>query len=80
MFWLIVLKFIGGDKKMNQIITDEIIREAKNTPNGWVYKIDSNYDLTGDIRPEAIVGAWEVDGNGNITGDFISNKNYSPCS
>jgi hypothetical protein len=42
--------------------------------------IQTFYDLSGNIRPEAIVGAWEVDRNGDIIGDFISNKNYRECS
>ena len=60
-------------------ITDEIIKEAKKNPNGWVYKIDKNYDLSGDIPPEAIVGAWKVDYNGNIILDsYIPNNNHLP--
>tara|TARA_R110002110_G_scaffold415856_1_gene658386 strand:- start:28600 stop:28806 length:207 start_codon:yes stop_codon:yes gene_type:complete len=58
----------------------EIIKEAKANPNGWVYKIDQKYDLSGDIPPEAIVGAWAVDSKGEITGDFIQNKKYIPLS
>lgn len=57
---------------------DDLLKEAKNNPNGWVYKIDNGYDLSGDIVPEAIVGAWKVNENGDITGEFISNKNYIP--
>lgn len=61
-------------------INESLIIEAKNNPNGWVYKIDQRYDLTGDIPPQAIVGAWQVDEYGCIYGSFISNKNYIPYS
>ncbi len=58
-------------------VTDEIVEEAKKNPNGWVYKIDKNYDLSGDIPGKAIVGAWRVDEYGNIILDsYIVNKNY----
>jgi len=30
------------------------------------------------VPPEAIVEAWKVDADGNISGDFINNKNYDP--
>ena len=63
---------------MIEEITEEIINEAKNNPNGWVYKIDSGYDLSVDTPPESIAGAWKVDENGNIVGDFIPNVNYVP--
>lgn len=61
---------------MSKIITKEMVKEAKSTPNGWVYKIDRNYDLSENIPPKAIVGAWKVDVNGEISGSFIKNKNY----
>ncbi len=54
------------------------IEEARRTPNGWVYKIDAAYDVSGDIPPEAIVGAWKVDENGEISGEFLENPNYIP--
>lgn len=63
---------------MDARLTDALLREAKNNPNGWVYKIDNGYDTSGDIPPEAIVGAWRVDENGEIIVGFISNENYVP--
>lgn len=65
---------------MKENITLEIMKEAKANPNGWVYKIDQKYDLSGDIPPEAIVGAWSVNNNGVIAGEFIRNKKYIPSS
>lgn len=52
--------------------------EAKNNPNGWVYDIDFPYPDEARVPPEAIVGAWKVDGDGNLTSQYVANKNYRP--
>lgn len=52
------------------------IEEAKKIPNGWVYVIDEAFENQSEIPPQAIVGAWKVDENGNIIGDFIPNPKY----
>lgn len=54
------------------------VEEAKLTPGGWVYRIAGKFGPKDRVPPEAIVGAWKVDANGNISGDFIENKNYDP--
>jgi hypothetical protein len=58
--------------------TNEAIAEARRTPGGWVYAIDGRYDRDEAVPPQAIKGAWKVDENGRITGDFIPNPNYVP--
>jgi len=50
--------------------------EASENRGGWVYRIEGNYDPNGAIPPEAIAGAWKVDENGKITGDFIPNPKF----
>ncbi|WP_377479993.1 MAG: hypothetical protein P2A85_11565 [Microcoleus anatoxicus] len=57
--------------------SDKILQEAKQNPNGWVYKIEGRYAPNEYVPPEAIVGAWKVDANGNIVGDFIPNPTYN---
>jgi len=57
-------------------ITAALKKEAKNNPNGWVYHIDTIYSSNQHVPPEAIVGAWEVDGNGELTGIFRHNDKY----
>ncbi|MFL5244588.1 MAG: hypothetical protein ACJ8FY_21010 [Gemmataceae bacterium] len=52
------------------------IKEARKFPNGWVYEIDPRYDCHNYIPPQAIKGAWKVDKDGNIVGQFIPNPNY----
>lgn len=54
------------------------IEEAKRTPNGWVYRIDGNFAPSEGVPPEAIVGAWKVDKDGNIVGGFMHNSRYRP--
>lgn len=58
--------------------SDKIVQEAKRNPNGWVYKIEGQYTPNEYVPPDAIVGAWKVDANGNIVGDFIPNPKYNP--
>jgi hypothetical protein len=52
--------------------------EAKKHPNGWVYVIDGTYGPNEHVPPSAIVGAWKVDGNGEIIGNFIPNPKHTP--
>ena len=58
--------------------TSEAIAEARQNPGGWVYAIDGRYDSDGAVPPQAVKGAWKVDENGNIVGEFIPNPNYVP--
>jgi hypothetical protein len=49
---------------------------AKLNPNGWVYRFSKKYSSTDYVPPEDIIGAWKVDNNGNIFGDFIENSKF----
>lgn len=60
----------------DRIPPPEAIAEAKHHPNGWVYVIDDAYNANEHVPPSAIAGAWKVDADGNITGEFIPNPNY----
>ncbi|WP_329850691.1 hypothetical protein [Stenotrophomonas pavanii] len=57
---------------------DDLAREqAKSHPNSWVYAIAGTFGPNDELAPEAIVGAWKVDGNGSIIeGSFVSNPKY----
>lgn len=57
-------------------VTSDVIEEARRNPGAWVYKIEGNFAPQDAIPPEAIVGAWEVDKEGVLTGVFMSNPNY----
>jgi len=54
----------------------EAIKEALKHPNGWVYEIDDTFNKNEAIPPQAIKGAWKVDSNGIIIGEFVVNPNY----
>ena len=58
----------------------ELVDEARVNPGGWVYEIDGDMvdDPNGDVPPEAIIGAWQVNARGKIFGDFRPNPNYRP--
>lgn len=59
-------------------ITDELRAAARNQPNGWIYPTDPMF-APGEAAPgHAIIGAWQVDGAGEITGDFQPNPDYRP--
>lgn len=68
---------MSGDGSGHKI-TDEVIKAARENANGWVYKIEGTYGPTEHVPPEAIVGAWKVDANGNLTGGFLPNPKYRP--
>lgn len=52
--------------------------QAKQNPSGWVYEIDWVYGPDDYVPPEAIVGAWKVDDNGNLTDIFEKNSKHTP--
>jgi hypothetical protein len=56
---------------------EELIREAKANPGGWVYEISSQYDPNGEVSPHAIKGAWQVSQTGEIVpGSYQANPNF----
>ncbi|MGV3627759.1 MAG: hypothetical protein ACO1PN_08765 [Betaproteobacteria bacterium] len=54
------------------------VEEAKKWPNAQVYRIAGEFGPDEAVPPEAVVGCWKVDGDGNIVGDFIRNPNFDP--
>lgn len=54
----------------------EEIAEARSNPSGWVYRVAGTFSSLEAIPPEAVVGAWKVDNQGSIVGDFITNAKY----
>jgi len=51
-------------------------KEAAKFPNGHVYRIAKGYDPKGQVPAYAILGAWPVDAQGEITEPFKDNPNY----
>jgi hypothetical protein len=56
----------------------KVMQQAKFYPNGWIYEIDGNYPPNQAVPPAAIIGAWKVNSQGEIEGEFITNPNYKP--
>lgn len=54
----------------------EEVAEAKKHPGGWIYRIAGHYSPEESVPPEAIVGAWQVNEFGVITGAFHTNPRY----
>jgi hypothetical protein len=52
--------------------------EAKRHPNGWVYAIEGTFSADERVPTECIAGAWKVDADGNIVGEFERNPNFKP--
>lgn len=61
-------------------ITQQVIEEAKKNSSGWVYAIDGKFLPHQAIPPHAIAGAWKVDSNGLIIGEFQTNPKYIPTT
>ena len=55
------------------------IQEAQHHPNGWVYRIAGDFGPEDGVPPEAIVGAWKVNAQGEIVGNFMRNEKYNPA-
>lgn len=58
-------------------IPPELIEEAKKFPGGWVYEIGGGIDPAGEVPPEFIRGAWAVDADGTLTGEYLPNPRYT---
>lgn len=78
------LSSLNEQKEFRQIWGDSLqanegeIEEAKKHPNGWVYRFDTAFSEDEAVPPEAIVGAWKVDGQGKLTGEWSQNKKFIP--
>lgn len=72
-----VEEFEVTEEKKHEV-TPDVLEAARKNPGGWVYKIEGAFGPDDYIPPEAIVGAWGVDANGNLTGEFRDNPKYKP--
>jgi hypothetical protein len=61
-----------------QDLSPALIAEAKKRPGGWVYEIVGDYGPDDEVPPTAIRGAWKVDDDGQIVGDFLHNPVFEP--
>jgi hypothetical protein len=81
MVWQLVKELAEmSTKTARHDVTDDVKKAALQNANGWVYKIEGSFGPTEYVPPEAIVGAWKVDENGKVTGEFLPNPKYVPKS
>jgi len=59
-----------------QNLPPELIEEAKKYPNAHVYVLDKEFEGKEEVPPQFIKGAWKVDENGKVVGEFIPNPKY----
>ncbi len=57
--------------------TPEARAEGKLNRGGWVYAIEGDYGPNDAVPPHVIKGAWKVDDDGELDGDFIPNPNFT---
>ena len=50
--------------------------EAKKNPGGWVYEILGPYGPNDYVPPEAIIRAYKVGEDGELTGEVRENPNF----
>lgn len=60
----------------DRMIPPELVAEAKAHPGGWVYEIEGEFERDEGVPPEAIRGAWAVNTDGEIVGEFIPNPKF----
>ncbi len=58
--------------------TADILAEAKRYPNGWVYVLDGTFGPNEAVPLRSIIGAWEVNSNGDLTGTYWANPEHRP--
>lgn len=54
----------------------ELVAEARHFPGGWVYEVEGEFGPSDAVPPEAIRGAWAVDPEGKLTGEYRANPKY----
>ncbi|WP_033290094.1 type VII secretion system-associated protein [Amycolatopsis jejuensis] len=59
-------------------ITPEMRTNARTNPNSWLYVIDEAFDARGPVPSWAVVGAYPVNGTGDVVEDFHPNDRYRP--
>lgn len=61
-------------------ITPQLRAEAKKYPGGWVYVLKPEYEGKSEVPISGFIGAWSVNAQGEITGNFIPVDDFSKIS
>ena len=57
-------------------VPTELREMARRAGGGWLDEIVGGHDLAGPVPVTAIKGAWRLDANGDLTGEYVANPNY----
>ncbi len=68
----------GGADGSPPPLTPALRAGARRSPKTWLYVIDPAFDPDGEVPPHGVVGAWWVNGRGQISGEFRRNPGYRP--
>ena len=71
---------VAGTSAMKRMPPEKAKAEAKQNPGGWVYEIRGYYGPDDPVPPQAVVGAWTGDDQGEIVGEFIPNPNFNEAA
>jgi hypothetical protein len=55
-------------------ISDEIREAARQAGGGWLDEVVGGHQQP--VPTSAIKGAWKLDPNGELTGEYVSNPDY----
>ncbi len=61
---------------MHDSFPAQMLREAKENPDGWVYEIDPKFDPYGHVPVHGIIRAWKISASGDPTGEVWENPDY----
>jgi hypothetical protein len=67
---------MSSESEIRKTPPESAKEQAKLNPGGWVYEIRGNYKEDEYVPPEVVVGAWKVNENGEIVGEFIPNPKF----
>ena len=56
--------------KPGQPLPGEALQIMKNYPGGYVYQIHGGFGSEESVSPEAVIGGWEVNDDGEVIGEF----------
>jgi hypothetical protein len=60
-------------------ITQDMRVAALDNPNSWLYVIDPALEGDDEVPPWGVIGAYPVNGRGQIEEDFQYNREYRPA-
>ncbi|MBO0683264.1 MAG: hypothetical protein J2P45_08930 [Candidatus Dormibacteraeota bacterium] len=57
-------------------LPDWLRDQARRAGGGWLDEVVGEHSPTSPVPITAIRGAWRLDANGDLTGEYVANPNY----